>query len=245
MIKLAFDSRNHATKLKLQSFENTCPTKEGNQSARPIVAEISLRTNDRLTIKVEVEGMLHDKLWCEEVWSFVDHMDMCHPDEKWRNITLENNNLAVELTLSLFVRLERLIESRVQTTKKNHWAWNFARDNFATMSRAIALQQHVGNVDLVKLSQNNTNTYVLEHPSKKITIHNENSLAEGACLFHDRVKNEWTRSRKCTGRPTQKRMLEHARSAESNQESVFCRSCPLGKIGNRGKCEWLDVHLGL
>ena len=48
--------------------------------------------------------------------------------------------LAVELTFSLLVRLERLIDSRVKITKKKHWVWNFVRDNIVTMSCAIVLQ---------------------------------------------------------------------------------------------------------
>ena len=140
LVKLACESRNMRNKLKSQSFESTCPTKEENQSARPIVTDILLRTNDRLTIKVEVQCLLHSKLWCEEVRSFVDRMGTCHPDARWRSATPEDVDLAVELTLSFFVRLERLIESRIQTTKKNHWVWSFARDNFSTMPRAILLQ---------------------------------------------------------------------------------------------------------
>lgn len=70
--------------------------------------------------------------------------------------------------------------------------WNFARDNILTMSCAIALQQHAENVDLVKLSQNNASTCFLECP-KKIMVNNENFVAEGVCLFYDRVRTEWIR----------------------------------------------------
>ena len=79
---------------------------------------------------IEVEGMLRDDDWCKEVWRFVDHADAYYPDVKWRDTTLAEMELAVELTLSLLVRLERSIESRVQIAKKNHWAWNFTTINF-------------------------------------------------------------------------------------------------------------------
>ena len=109
-------------------------------------------------------------------------------------MTLVDVDLAVELTLSLLVALEHLIESRVQMTNRKHWAWNFARDNFATMSCEIVLKQHAENVDFVKLSQNNASACALEHQNNNFTTHNKNSLVEGVHLCHDRVKNECTRS---------------------------------------------------
>ena len=102
------------------------------------------------------------------------------------------------------------------------------------MSCVIVLQHHVENLDLVKLSQNNINTCVLEHPNNNFITHDENSVAEGACMFYDRVRTEWIRSGKCTGRPIQKRIEEHTKSAESKQDSFFYRSHPLGTTGYRG-----------
>ena len=51
--------------------------------------------------------------------------------------------------------------------------------------------------------------------------------------------------RKMHWKADEKRIVEHTRSTESNQESFFYWSCPLGKTGYRGKCEWLDAHLGI
>ena len=66
-------------------------------------------------------------------------------------------------------------------------------------------------------------------------------------MFYDRVKKEWIlRSGKCTGRPIQKRIEEHAKHAESKRDSFFYRSYPSGdNTGYRGKYEWLDAYLGL
>ena len=72
LIKLAFDSRNLTTKLKSRSFDEMIPAKEENNPARSTVSDILLRSSGRLTVEIEVEGMLHNYHWCEEVWNFVD-----------------------------------------------------------------------------------------------------------------------------------------------------------------------------
>ena len=64
-------------------------------------------------------------------------------------------------------------------------------------------------------------------------------------LLHYRQKNERMLSVKCTVRLMKKRILEHARSADSNQESFFYRSQPLEKTGLRDKHEWSHMCLGL
>ena len=107
------------TKLKSRSFEETLPTKKESESTYPIVSDILLRTNDRIAMEIEVEGMLYDERWYEEAWSLEDHTDTCYPDVKWREVPLTDVEVAAELTLSLLVILEHLIESRVQVTKKN------------------------------------------------------------------------------------------------------------------------------
>ena len=110
------------TKLKFRFFKETLPTKEETKTAHPIVSGVLLRGSDRLTIEVEVEGVLRDNYWSEEAWSFADCMGPCYPDTKWREMTLADVNLAVELTLSLLATLERLTEPWAQATKKNHGA---------------------------------------------------------------------------------------------------------------------------
>ena len=79
--------------------------------------------------------------------------------------------------------------------------WDFARDNSVTMSCIIILQQHVKSVDSVNLAQNNENAGVLEMPSNEFLICNHENTAEGCYLFCDRMKREWIRSGKVTGRP--------------------------------------------
>ena len=137
--------------------------------------------------------------------------------------------------------LIRFIEYRVQIIKKTHWAWNFAPKSLC----AITLQQHEEKVDLVKISQNNASACALERPNNNFMTRNEYSVAEGVCVFYDRVRIEWMRSIKCTGRPMQKRIEEHTKSAESKQDSFFYLLRPLGITECRGKHKWLDACLGL
>ena len=108
------------------------------------------------------------------MWRLADYADAFHDDVKCKETTLQHVELAEELILSLLVRLESLIESRTQITKKMHRVWNFSRDNAATMSRVIALQQHAKNLDLVKFSQNNPNTCALENLNNNLIVQHEN-----------------------------------------------------------------------
>jgi len=246
LIKLAFDSRNECSKLILKTFNEIFPNQGIEKFAKPLVNEVLLRRNDKNEIKMRVEKMILDDEWRKDVWNFIDSMGVFSPDDKLRNGHTHDVELAVEMHYAFLVRLEHLINNRVLITKKKHWVWDFVRDNILTMSCIIILQQHVINVDLVKLAQNNTNICVLDCPSNKFTRHVESSAAEGVYLFYDRVKKEWIRSGKCTGRPIQKRLEEHAMHAKSKKDTFFYRSYPLADTaGYRGKYEWLDVYLGL
>ena len=155
-----------------------------------------------------------------------------------REITDYDVDLAVELNSLILIRLENLIESRVFLKCKQHWVWDYVRDNSTAMACIIVLQQHVDNTELVKLAQFNRNTCVIESPNNNFLIHNENSTAEGCYLFHDRVKGDWIRSGKCTGRPIAERLREHATAAKlrtkKDKDSNFYNSCPLHVAGKKG-----------
>ena len=206
LIKLAFDSRNNSNKLKLKSFNSMFPHVAEDQVHFPLVKEMSLGTEEKNEVKLNEDKFLKNESWRNDVWMFVDDMDVHDPNAKHRITDDYDSELAVELNSTLLVRLEKLIDSRVQNAKKKHWGWDFVRDNLITMSCVIVLQQHVNNIDLVKLAQTNVNACVLDEPSNKFTRHVESSVAEGCYIFYDRVKKEWIRSGKCTGRPTQKRI---------------------------------------
>ena len=72
------------------------PAKEENNPARSTVSDILLRSSGRLTVEIEVEGMLHNYHWCEEVWNFVDRSGTWYYDVKWREATLTDAELTVE-----------------------------------------------------------------------------------------------------------------------------------------------------
>ena len=72
-------------------------------------------------------------------------------------------------------------------------------------------------------------------------MRNSSSVAEGSYMYYDKVKKEWIRTGKCSGRPIQERLTEHAKHAKSIRDTNFCRSYPLGEIGYRGKYQWLDT----
>ena len=64
-------------------------------------------------------------------------------------------DLAFELNCFMIIRLENLINARAQLTSKNHWCWTFVRISMIAMSCMIVMQQHVTNIELVKLGQTN------------------------------------------------------------------------------------------
>ena len=61
--------------------------------------------------------------------------------------------------------------------------------------------------------------------------------AEGYYLFRNRVKGEWIRSGKCTGRLIQEHLKEHMRHAKFIHDSNFYRSYLLGTFRYKGKYE--------
>ena len=118
-------------------------------------------------------------------------------------------NLAKELNILFLVRIESLIQSRVQLSKKKHWHWKFSRNNFLTMSFVIYLENDVKNIELVKLANKNENICVMENPSNDFIMCNNSSSAKGCYLLHDRIQGESIRSGKVTDRPIHERLKEH------------------------------------
>ena len=123
------------------------------------------------------------------------------------------------LSALFLIRLERLAHSRAQLTRKTHWVWDFARDDFVTMSCIIVPQQRAKNIDLVNLAQNGENVGVLETPTNEFLICNHENAAEGCYLFCNRTKLEWIRIGKATGRPIQERLIEHQTANKLKRKS--------------------------
>ena len=99
-------------------------------------------------------------------------------------------NIVLETNSPIHIRLENLINDRVQLLKKKHWCWTFVRENSVTMSCIISVQRHITNIELVKLSQSNVNLCPIDKCNNNFIIHNSSSTVEGSCMLWDRVKDE-------------------------------------------------------
>ena len=60
-------------------------------------------------------------------------------------------NIALEINSLIHIKLENLIDNRVQLSKKKYWHWTFVREISVTMSCIISIQCHITNIELVKL----------------------------------------------------------------------------------------------
>ena len=96
LIKLAFDSRNKNNQLSLQSFDKLFldNSSEYNNGSL-IVYEVHVDKFDGNKIKKDVEAILFDDNWCDNVWKFLDYNDKQSPDIKCRALSEYNLKFAV------------------------------------------------------------------------------------------------------------------------------------------------------
>ena len=97
-----------------------------------------------------IKRLLEDSAWCSKAWNLIDSSDYLGDNLPCRKIGDRTMMVAGNLHKLLIVRLQKLLDEKVNPSKIGHWCWTFCWDNFDVMCCIICLQHHVEDETLTK-----------------------------------------------------------------------------------------------
>ena len=102
--------------------------------------------------------------------------------------------------------------------KRNHWCWNFFKDNVCNVCHLLLFFNMIKE-DFVCAD---SGTCLIGKPSEFVEIDDDNkALLQGAHLHRDTSNDAWIRSGKCVGWSFEARLKEHQKGAEEQKASFI------------------------